>query len=328
KKFGNIYFQVNGYDSLKIISNKSDIKDACLFFLSIGFDITDINYIKEPLSPEQIKKFIQNRKNEQQRNRQMALEKFRQKKTQEKSIYDNQKLIDTKKVVEWLFEKITNIRDKAKSTISTFNLKKLNELEESLKKLRMGTNYEKLKENIQDIFDVIDDIDSNYYKQMQGEEKTVIKNSVVTNFDIRQFFDKLEEAKEIKKFGGNLSAGSRDYIVFGKLTMFWNFFQSDFLNKIKNLKEIFFNLYDIFEFGIIIIIFQISIYIFLNYILNFSQNIYYIYLTLINLGFLGIVLFFAKFFRKNNFGRLLILIPLILIAYYLLINFFSVNFAL
>jgi hypothetical protein len=67
----------------------------------------------------------------------MALEKFRQKKTQEKSIYDNQKLIDTKKVVEWLFEKITNIRDKAKSTISTFNLKKLNELEESLKKLRM-----------------------------------------------------------------------------------------------------------------------------------------------------------------------------------------------
>jgi hypothetical protein len=194
--------------------------------------------------------------------------------------------------------------------------------------LRMWTNYEKLKENIQDIFDVIDDIDSNYYKQMQWEEKTVIKNSVVTNFDIRQFFDKLEEAKEIKKFWWNLSAWSRDYIVFGKLTMFWNFFQSDFLNKIKNLKEIFFNLYDIFEFWIIIIIFQISIYIFLNYILNFSQNIYYIYLTLINLWFLGIVLFFAKFFRKNNFWRLLILIPLILIAYYLLINFFSVNFAL
>ena len=70
-------------------------------------------------------------------------------------------------------------------------LKKVSSLQEELRKLRMGNNYEKIRDVGKDLIAIIQDIDERHFLDLRSQAKILIKDSEVTDIDLEK-----EETKE------------------------------------------------------------------------------------------------------------------------------------
>jgi len=127
-------------------------------------------------------------------------------------------------------------------------------LVEELKKLRMGTNFEKIREVIQDIFKMIEAINDDYYASIQNPNDTILPESLVTPVDVDKELERMENVKILKSLGARISLKNQDYATFGSSAIFRKFLQKDFLLKIADLPSILYSLYDITEFVLLIVV--------------------------------------------------------------------------
>ncbi len=77
-------------------------------------------------------------------------------------------------------------------------MKEITTLTQELKKLRLGTNFEKIRDTIQKIFAVLDVVDDRYFARKEEESETIAAESVVTTTDVDRELEKLEEIKILK----------------------------------------------------------------------------------------------------------------------------------
>jgi len=329
QKFWNIFFKIRFWmDEVQFISNITNLKDACLFFMSAGFQIIDINYLTNPITANEVKKIMELCSQQALQIQEQFQQKIQEEKTYQTKIYSDSKLTVTKEVIQRIFEKINEVRERVKWNVSVLNLKRLKELEDDLKKLRMWTNTEKMKDDIHQIFQIIENIENEYYDSLKENWKEILPDSLVTDLEISRELDRLENITKIKKLWLHIPYSWQDYSIFGRFGIVWKFLQRDFIYKISNLTNVFYSLYDLFELVIITMVFLLWVYIVINPLFLFSEDIIPVYFSLINLGTLWFITFFTKFFRRKNLWRLIILVPFIIIIYYILINIVNTNFAL
>ena len=155
-----------------------------------------------------------------------------------------------------------------------------------------------------------------------------MQDSLITDVEINRELDKLENIDKLKKLWLHIPASWQDYSIFGRFGVVWKFLRRDFLSKISNLTNVFYSLYDLFELVLLTIIFSLWVYLVLNPLYLFSKDVTHIYFALINIGTLWLITFFTRYLRRKNLWRLIILIPIIIIIYYILINIVNTNFAL
>ncbi|MEI7919154.1 MAG: hypothetical protein WCH65_02885 [bacterium] len=61
--------------------------------------------------------------------------------------------------------------------IESQDLKKIKSLSEELKKLRMGTNFEKISECVQEILILLEKISAEYYSRTKPSTETIFSSS-------------------------------------------------------------------------------------------------------------------------------------------------------
>jgi hypothetical protein len=200
----------------------------------------------------------------------------------EKKFFTDQNLVKAKEVIEWLTLKIAELLTEKKAYISSKDLKTIKEKEEELKKLRMGTNYEKIKEILQEMVALVESIEMAYFAEANKTSENIFPESVVSTIDAEKEVTVLEKVKKQMWFGGMVSPLQKDYQVFGDKIIFVNFLKKDLLNSINFVTPILFKIFDLLELFIFLVLVQLSLYSVLNLLFNFTDNLDNVYLGLVN----------------------------------------------
>ena len=255
KTFGDIYFTIDfDVQDIPIVTKYTDIQEAANFFTLIGFDIKNINSYSKPLSEKEVVTIIAAAKAEAEKKKEEVRKQILEKETEERKVYEDAHLESAKKIIERVFEKVDECTKRSAGKISLQDTKKLKMLVEELKKLRMGTNFEKIREVIQEIFKMIEAINDVYYDSIQNPNDTISSESLVTPVDVDKELERMENVKILKSLHAHISLKNQDYATFGSSAIFRKFLQKDFLLKIADLPSIVYSLYDVTEFVLLIVV--------------------------------------------------------------------------
>jgi len=329
KTFGDIYFTIKQkFQEIDIVTKYTDIQEACNFFTFIGFDIIGINSYSKPLSQKEVDIIIATAKSNAVNKETQVREQIEEMESAEKKIYADEKLQSAKKIIARVFEKVDETTKRSASMLSVLESKKLAALSEELKKLRMGTNFEKIREVIQDIFTMLESINYRYFKSIRNANDTISPESLVTYSDVDKQQERMENVKILKSLGAKISFKNQDYATFGSSAIYRKFLQKDLRLKLSNIWWWLYGLYDIVELVLIIIIALLGVYTIANQLYLFSINSFWLAFSLLNIGIRGLVLFVARYCRNTFIGRLLVLIVLAVLLHYTLMRGVTSNFAL
>jgi len=236
KTFGDIYFTIKQkFQEIDIVTKYTDIQEACNFFTFIGFDIIGINSYSKPLSQKEVDIIIATAKSKAVNKETQVREQIEEMESAEKKIYADEKLQSAKKIIARVFEKVDETTKRSASMLSVLESKKLAALSEELKKLRMGTNFEKIREVIQDIFTMLESINYRYFKSIRNANDTISPESLVTYSDVDKQQERMENVKILKSLGAKISFKNQDYATFGSSAIYRKFLQKDLRLKLSNI---------------------------------------------------------------------------------------------
>jgi len=239
EKFGDIFLDVHYQNQIfPIISTYTDVQEACSFFLSMGMNVLRINSLNAPISEEQSKGIIAQIQQEVEHTTEVSEQERKLQEQEKKKMYSDAHLDAAKGVVLRVFEKIDQATTRAEGVIELQDMKELNRLSAELKKLRLGTNVEKIVDVIQSIFALIEKIDDAYFVAIQKQSEYVSPDSVVRLTDVDKELDRMENVKILKTIGAKISIKNQDYASFGPGAIFWKFLQKDMFNKLTNFPKI------------------------------------------------------------------------------------------
>lgn len=236
ESFGDIYFTIDlSYQDIEIVTQYEDIQEAADFFSFIGFDIKTINSYTAPISQEAMMSIISKAKEEAVSKTTEVLEQIKKIEAQEKKVYRDEDLESAKKIIVRVFEKIDEMTKRSAGMIAIQDMKKIQTLTEELRKVRMGTNFEKIRNTIQELFVVMEVVNTQRYASIQNPNDTILPESIVTPVDVDKELDEMENIKILQSLGAKIPIKNQDYATFGPYAIFWKFFQKDFLHKVTDM---------------------------------------------------------------------------------------------
>ncbi|MCX6823269.1 MAG: hypothetical protein NTX91_04755 [candidate division SR1 bacterium] len=329
KLFGDVWAKIKrGFDGITIVSEGNDVKKVCENLLDLGLDIAEINSYSNPLSTEAMQAIISNARTAIQMKQAMEMQSIQGKKDEKKKIYADPKLARAKVVVERIFERIPPLLESLKGQLESQDIKHITALQEDLKKLRMGNNYEKIRDLADEILDRMQHMEEVAITLHPEQAAEVIKDSVVTNQDIEKEEMKFLYTQQKKALGVKLSAIANDYAVFGELSLFWKFFQKDMRNLLSSPSVILYYLHDT---ALVCVGFLLSIagsFIVYNLLRPTMNSLDTLRSQLIKRGTLGLLLWIGSFLKKKKIGNLILIYGLTLFMYRLVLWLITTNFAL
>ena len=329
KTFGTVYFTIKiNFQKIEIVTKYTNLQEACTFFVGIGFDIQTINSYAQPITEQEYTKIIAQAQQEVAQKKSLIEEQIKKNEEKTKKVYEDADLESAKKIIIRIFEKIDETIKRSEWMIESQDLKKIKSLSEELKKLRMGTNFEKISECVQEILILLEKISAEYYSRTKPSTETIFSSSWVTSLDVEKELEKLENINILKKLWAKISLKNQDYATFWSTAMFWKFLQKDLITKWSNIGSVLYNLFDMTELLLLLVIASLGIYTIANEIYLFSLNQYGLSFSLITLGIRWIELFAARYIRNKQLKRLLMLIAACIVFHYIFLWGITTNFAL
>ena len=329
KTFGDIYFTIKQwFQDIDIVTKYTDMQEAANFFVFVGFDIRHINSYSKPISQDEMDKILAAAHIDAASKKADVRKQIQEKETQERKIYEDTNLESAKKIIVRVFEKVDETTKRSAGTIWLQDTKKLKALVEELKKLRMGTNFEKIREVIQEIFKMIEAINDVYYASIQNPNDTISDESLVTPVDVDKELERMENVKILKSLHAHISLKNQDYASFGSSAIYRKFLQKDTLFKLSNIWWLLYSLYDLAELVVLIVVVLLGIYTLANELYLFSMNQFGLAFSLISMGIRAVVIFAARYFRNKSVGKLLLIMILAILLHYFMMWVVTTNFAL
>jgi hypothetical protein len=234
--FGDIYFTINlNFQEITMVTTYTDIQEACDFFTFVGFSITNINSYSKPLTKTEVLAIIEKAQRDAELKRIQVQEQLDKKEAQERKVYQDAHLEAAKKIIVRVFEKVEETTKRSAGTVAILDTKRIHDLTEELRKLRMGTNFEKIRDTIQELFAIMETIDNEWYASIQNPSTTILPGSIVTPVDVDRELDRMETTKILKSLNAKIAGKNQDYVLFGSSAIFWKFLQKDLSLKISNV---------------------------------------------------------------------------------------------
>lgn len=121
--------------------------------------------------------------------------------TQKKVYYSDANLEKAKEVIAWITDKVDDLLLQKQAYIPAKDLKTIKEMIEELKKMRMGTNYERTRDLLQELVGMIDSIQQSYFDSVQDQSQPIFPGSVVSEIDLERALSILELVGKQQQFG-------------------------------------------------------------------------------------------------------------------------------
>jgi len=323
----SLYIVYNNQE-IRINTTYTQAQEAANFFVYIGFDLQKIQSTTANISDEESQDIIKKANAYAQNIHTKQSNTQQREEVEQKKIYSDDHLEQAKYIVLEVFEIIDRTLKRSWEYIALQDMKKIIHVTEELKKLRMGTNFEKIRDTIQEVFALLKKVDDEYFVRIQDPNATIVSGSVVTMTDIDREIEKMQNIQILKKLGAHISVKNQDYAVFGKLAIYRKFLQKDILLKIGNIGSIVFGWYDIAEFVLVVVLMLLGVYTVSNELYMFSLYQYELAYMLVYVGMRWMLVFVSRYMRTKQLPRLFLIVAVAVIVHYVLMWAIKTNFAL
>lgn len=332
KQFGNLYFEINNWlNIVKVVPKKENkaLQEICKNYLKVWFDILKIKDYGNQLTELNIKEVIYQARKvlEEEKSIQKIITDKQQEK--EKQFFQDKTLDKLKDVIKWILPRCNEILEVLSDAweLNPRAMRDVKDLEENIKKLSMGTNSEKIKDNLDKLFSKIEEMEPDYYKVLKKNWEKVLEKSVITHFDIMKEDYKLQYARNKSKAGLSITPNNQYYLIFWKVGIFLNFIRTDVLSKAVDNNIIIKKIYDLIELSTIFIICEIAFYLIALYFIDDSK-VQSLITILINTAIIGMSFSFFKVLFRNHKYLFYFVIPFCLVLFFMIKRFTISNFAL
>ena len=171
------------------------LKDLCTFFVRSGFDVVDLNSYTAPESPEQVQRIIALCKAAYQKEMDDAVVIKQQQEAEEKKkrLFQDKVLEQAKESTNWLLDKLQVLLVSKRIHIPPKDQKWIDQQLNEIKKQRMGSNYEKIKVLLQDLFVFLNSLEDAHYTSLVSDGENLFEGTCVTTYDLERQVEVLEE---------------------------------------------------------------------------------------------------------------------------------------
>lgn len=197
QEFGNIQVLLSFKEQkFTIILKGTSLKEPLYFLFSLELIPEEINFISNPLPKEQIASLIKKvaadhekqyieREKEQQRLAQKEQRKF-----------ENKDVKEALKVINNNIDRIDQLLFIGKGVLSSDEMRKLTDISNELKKIRLGTNFNRMAQLLLEAQRYISVAEEKVLKVLDDKKFFIDRNSVVTNIDVISEYNALISAQE------------------------------------------------------------------------------------------------------------------------------------
>lgn len=318
----NLYFRV--------IPKSSNIEKTILLFLFCGFLVQNFNYLAKDKQLNQkdidttLKKlnkkityFLQQQKT--------VAQKYQ--KTKE-NLYSNKNLDLTRKVLENMVLEIEDFLEKYKDAVSPNKIKPLSEIKEELKKLKLWSNEEKIAEDFDIAFSLMQQIELLWLSSRSLDMNVVFDKTLISYFDIDHELRVFDRAQKMKLIWWKISSSDNYYLTFNKLWFYFKFILIDIKNFFSKIQSYIRLWLKYFSFSLLLSLIFLMIY-FIIMSLFLSSDSWLLFLIMIFLWELGLLLYLYLFISKKWENNVLLLgLVGVLFVFVFVFNLTISNFAL
>lgn len=329
--FGPVYVVV-GFENqhIRVVWKKEfTLKDLCLFFLRLWFVLEDANYFVDQQTPEQIKKVLDLCAKELEEQQQSEKAQIKQKEEAEKKIYHQDDWLEkAKQVIARSLEKVNSLLTDKWAFVSAKDLRTIKEKVEELKKMRMGTNYEKIRDMLQDLFSIVDRIEEDYYASLEDSSEPLFPWTTVTAVDLERQVSVLEKVQQQQMFGGTVSVKRKDYVALWEVLVYLLFLKEDFLHIFQNIFLYVYRIFDWLQIGLMMVLVLLWWSVVCLLLLSPSASLLALYYAFFSLGFLGFLAYLFSLIKAKNPLFVWLLFVLMIIVFFVGIPLLKHTFAL
>lgn len=261
KDFGNIMLAV-GYKNaeIQIIFPWEDLEERLYFFASLGLAPQVFNFMDNPIPEFQMKDMIKN-----------VFIKIKEESQQLQAQQEQIQLAETKKYEErWMQDWLKSLNDNidrmeqvlkvGTGILSGTDIKKLEDMINEMKKIRLWTNFNKMAEIVFDAHEFVLRMENQIFEALGNEKFLIDRNSYVNNIDVITETFKLSRAKDKMVFDqSKMDVTESVYSVLWPVAVFSQFIYKDFSNTVKSssaneLFDVLMNLVEYFVLTVIIVL--------------------------------------------------------------------------
>ena len=329
--FGPLYVIISfdGKEIRVVWTKDFNLKSFVLLFLGLWFDVIDGNYFVDPQTPEQIKKVIDICKKELEIQQESQKDAAKEEQEKEKKIYYQDDWLEkAKNVIAWSLDKVNSLLVDKWAFVSAKDLRTIKIKVEELKKMRMWTNYEKIRDMLQELFSIVDRIEEDYYSSLEDSSEKLFDWTSVTAIDLERQVSILEKVQQQQMFWWNVSVKRKDYVAFGEVLIYLMFLKKDFIELFQKILLYVYRIFDFIQLGLIITL--VSLWLSIIYFLVFSStksldNVYYSFFTL---WFLWLLSFLFSYIKSKNPLLVSVFFVIMIVLYFVWIPILKHTFAL
>lgn len=349
-EFGSLYVKVlyEGTPYEIVSSTSFSPKDLCMFFISLGMDVVDINSFleQEKQTEEQSARIISLCKTTyKELLEQKRLEKIRQEEElQKKMLYWDRMLEKSKGAIAWILDKVRVLLESKKYVIPPTDQMWLDKQLDEIRKQKMWSNYEKIRTLMQDLFMSIYSLEDSRPRMLTEDGKPNYdwtKNprpvddsdplfdwTKVSTAYLQKQVDTLEEVKYHTQFGWSVLWWRQKYATIPILPYFL-FIKKDILSIFDNPAALIYSTYNLIIFLLIFLLCVLSFILVFNDLLYFEAQLPSIYISFVNIGRFAFLLYLGSFLRKRKtVSFLLSVCAIVVLVYFISLPIIKNSFAL
>jgi HPt (histidine-containing phosphotransfer) domain-containing protein len=114
-------------------------------------------------------------------------------------MYEDKHYQKLQEIISQTFDDVEDLLHRVQGAVSVASLKKLNETIEEIKKLRMGTNTEKITGLLEAMFEAMEKIEVEFLEFQKQNDFKLLKDSFVSNTDVFGEVNKYKKAVKVKE---------------------------------------------------------------------------------------------------------------------------------
>jgi hypothetical protein len=203
--------------------------------LEVGIYPKDINFLKDPIQDKESQNLIAKISSEYQQESSLREEILQKSSVKEAKKYENTDVQQALKVVNSNIDRIDQLLLVGKEIISGSERKKLSDFSTELKKIRLGTNFDKMAQILITAQSFIEKNEDLVLSALDDKKFLIDRNSFVTNVDVISEYSMLIRAREKYLLKRMLSFEETLYAGGQHVTIFSKFFMKDLLKQFQTL---------------------------------------------------------------------------------------------
>jgi hypothetical protein len=287
--FGKIHIIISfkGID-LSIISFSDTVEKSIHYVFSLGLLPKHVEVTDKSISDEEISTLIETISKEYQQQQQQWKQQQQLSQQQELKKYENKDIKHALKVINSNIDRIDQLLFIGKGVLSPEEIKNLTDISNELKKIRLGTNFNRMATILLDAQSHITASEDLVLQTLDDKKFLIDRNSVINNIDVISQYTKLIKAQEKSVLKKPLSNSEKLYLAGNNGAIFTRFFLKDLQHVFSSLDRLLPHIVALLEYFVLTMIIMISGFWLFSALFTTESDILS-YLPIF--GFLGLLLY-------------------------------------